>query len=99
MIARFTGGTLGLLAFTITIIAGVYVGNPVMVTLSRSIWALLVFCCIGLVLGAAAGLVLREHEVSRKREILQEFREDATKSEDEAAEDQAPGEEPATVGA
>lgn len=99
MIARFTGGTLGLLAFTITIIAGLYVRNPVAVTLSRSIWALLVFCCIGLVLGAAAGLVLREHEASREREILQEYRENPTPSEDEGAEDQTTSEEPLKAGA
>lgn len=75
MIARFTGGALGLLAFTITIAAGLYVQNPVTVTLSRGIWALLLFCGIGLVLGAAAGLVLRENEASREEQMLREFRE------------------------
>ena len=75
MIARFAGAGLGLLAFAITAIAGVWVHNPVTVTLSRSILALLVFCAIGLTLGTAAQLVIREHEKQRESDIHQRYRE------------------------
>ena len=71
MIARFAGAILGLLAFTITAVAGVWVQNPVTVTLSRSILALVAFCVIGVVLGTAAQVVVREHEKQRKSEKIQ----------------------------
>ena len=51
MVARFAGASLGLLAFATTAVAGLYVGNPPTVTLSRSILALFAFCLIGLLLG------------------------------------------------
>ncbi len=69
MVARFTGASLGLFAFSITLIAGLVVQNPFAVTLSRGIIALFTFCLIGLVLGAAADKVLSEHERSKTAEI------------------------------
>ena len=91
MVARFVGAGLGLLAFTITIVAGLVVHNPVTVILSRSILALFVFCVIGLVLGGAAQLVVREHERSRESEILKRYREkpaetDETRTENRSTE-------------
>ena len=74
MVARFVGASLGLLAFTITIIAGLVVQNPATVTLSRGILALVVFCVIGLVLGTVAQLVVNEYEKSRQADILQRHR-------------------------
>jgi len=62
MVARFTGAALGLLAFAVTALAGLYSGNPVSTTLSRSILALFCFCVIGLVVGAAAQAVVAEHQ-------------------------------------
>lgn len=62
MVARFAGAILGLLAFTISIAAGMLAHNPAEVTLSRSILALFVFCLIGLVLGTVAQAVIAEYE-------------------------------------
>ena len=76
MVARVLGASLGLLAFTITIIAGLWVQNPVTVTLSRSILALFLFCVIGLVLGGAAQLVINEHERKREEEIHTRYHEE-----------------------
>ncbi len=61
MISRYAGSCLGLLAFMITVSAGMAVGNPFGVTMSRAIWALLVFCALGMVLGACAQSVVHEH--------------------------------------
>lgn len=78
MIARFAGAGLGFLAFTITALAGVFVQNPVTVTLSRSILALFLFSLIGLSVGAAADLVVREYERNRESEIRDRYRKDST---------------------
>ena len=51
MLARYAGASLGLLAFTIVVTAGLIARYPVTVTPSRSIFALFLFCLIGLVLG------------------------------------------------
>ncbi len=80
MVARFAGASLGLFAFTVAVIAGIYVQNPVSVTLSRGISALFIFCGIGLVLGAAAQRVVDEHEHKRESEILDKYRDDANDS-------------------
>ena len=82
MVARFVGASLGLLAFTITIIAGLVVQNPATVTLSRSILALVVFCVIGLVLGTVAQLVVNEYEKSRQADILKRHRDGLDAGED-----------------
>ncbi len=78
MVARFVGVSLGLLAFTVTIIAGLLVQNPVTVTLSRGILALFLFCLIGLVLGAVAQIVVDEHVETRESEILKRYRDEPT---------------------
>lgn len=65
MIARFSGATLGLLAFSVAILGGLWVGNPATEILSRAIWSLVIFCALGLVLGAAAQAVVEEY--ARKR--------------------------------
>lgn len=77
MVARLAGASLGLFAFTVAVIAGICVQNPVTVTLSRGIFALFLFCGIGLVLGAAAQKVVDEHEHKRESEILDKYRGDA----------------------
>ena len=76
MLARFAGATLGLLAFAVVTIAGLVVGNPVTVTLSRSILALFVFCIIGTVLGLIAQRVIGEHEQRRVAEIEAHYRDE-----------------------
>lgn len=79
MVARFAGAGLGFLAFTITALAGLFVQNPVTVTLSRSLLALFVFGIIGLVLGTATELVVREYKDNRESEIRKRYNEDSTK--------------------
>jgi len=99
MIARFAGAILGLLAFTITAVAGVWVQNPVTVTLSRSILALVAFCVIGVVLGTAAQVVVREHEKQRKSEILQRYREGPPETDGRGPESESIPDESASRGA
>ena len=78
MVARVAAASLGLLAFSVSLLAGLYVQNPATVTLSRSILALFVFCLIGLVLGGAAQLVIAEHEKTRESAIRKQYGEDST---------------------
>ena len=85
MIARFAGASLGLLAFTVTAVAGLYVKNPVSVTLSRSILALFVFCSIGVILGAAAQRVVADHHATRQAEIKKRYRGQADGGDDSAS--------------
>jgi len=73
MVARYAGASLGLLAFTIVVTAGLIAQNPVTVTLSRSIFALFFFCLIGLVLGRVAQVVVAEHENKRETEIRKRY--------------------------
>ena len=61
MIVRFSGATLGLLAFSIAVFGGLWAGNPVGLILSRAIWSLVIFCALGLVVGAAAQAVVEEY--------------------------------------
>jgi hypothetical protein len=83
MVARYAGAGLGLLAFTVTVVAGLAVHNPVTVTLSRSILALFVFCLIGLVLGTAAQMVVAEHGKRRESEITERYSEGPPAAQDE----------------
>ncbi len=85
MIARCVGAGLGLLAFCITILAGVYAQNPVTTTLSRSIFALFIFFLLGLALGTAAEVVVNEHEHSREAEILKRYREEPKQADEDPA--------------
>ncbi|MFQ5591473.1 MAG: hypothetical protein ACE5HE_09950 [Phycisphaerae bacterium] len=75
MVARFAGAGLGFLAFTVTALAGLFIQNPVNVTLSRSILALFLFSFIGLAVGAAAQLVVREYERDRAAEIRRKYQQ------------------------
>ena len=74
MIARYAGATLGLFAFSIVIIAGIFTHNPMTVTLSRSIFALFLFCIIGFVLGGAAQMVINEYHQERETKIRNRYR-------------------------
>ena len=70
MAPRSVSATLGLLAFTTTIVAGLWVHNPVAIILSRALIAMFVFCVIGAVMGAAAQVVVREHAASRENAAI-----------------------------
>ena len=72
MTPRATGAAFGLLAFSITIIAGLSVRNPSALILQRAIWAMLVFCFIGLSVGWAAQVVVREHFKQREEAMFTE---------------------------
>jgi len=93
MIARYTGASLGLLAFTIVIVSGVFAQNPITVTLSRSLFALFTFFVIGLVLGGAAQMVVNEHRSDAHETIEQRYKAVREKPEAEgSAEDVVPTE-------
>ncbi len=68
MIPRYLGAGLGFFAFAVSVLAGLYVGNPVTVVLSRSILALFLFLGIGVCLGLAAQAVVNEHARARLHE-------------------------------
>lgn len=70
MISRLSGACLGLLAFGVAILRGLWVGNPVEETLSRALWASVLFCGLGLVIGMAADQVVNEHVKKRREEML-----------------------------
>lgn len=74
MIARYSSAMLGLLAFFIVVTAGLFTHNPFTVTLSRSIFALFLFCFIGFVLGSAAQMVVDENMKQRKTKIKKKYR-------------------------
>ena len=69
MIARFTGGIMGLLGFGVATVAGIVAGNPFDVVLVRALWSLVVFCVLGLAVGAAAQAVINEY-VHKRTEAL-----------------------------
>ena len=70
MLARYTGACLGLFAFSVAVIAGMWVHNPPMVVLSRAVWALFLFCMLGLFLGKVAQVIVDEHYRRRERAML-----------------------------
>ncbi|MBN1514796.1 MAG: hypothetical protein JXB13_22480 [Phycisphaerae bacterium] len=79
MVARYTGGILGMLAFAVSVLAGLWVGNPVAIILSRAVWALVLFSVIGLSLGAVAQFVIDDYARRRYQEVVPEA-EEATDS-------------------
>jgi hypothetical protein len=94
---RNTGTQIGLLAFAVAIVAGIYAGNSATVVLTRALVALLLGAVVGQAAGWAAKLVLRDYLMRRKllidRKHLEAVR--AIKAEYEAA---AADPEPAEVG-
>ena len=80
MIARLSGATLGLLAFAVAVLCGLWAGNSSTEVLSRAIWSLVVFCALGLTVGVAAQAVIGEY-ARRRFDAVQA--ETATESVDE----------------
>jgi hypothetical protein len=70
MVARYTGAVLSLFAFGVASVAGLIAGNPPEVVLTRALWALAVFCLIGLTVGAAAQMVLGEYSLERALTVM-----------------------------
>ena len=91
MIARYTGGVLGMLAFAVSVLAGLWVGNPVTIILSRAVWALVLFFLIGLALGAVAQYVIDDYARRRYQEVIPEAEEATDSATEPVAE---PGDDP-----
>lgn len=72
---RLCGACLALFAFSITLLFGLFAGNPIEVILPRAIWALVLFCAIGLSVGWVGCRVLDEHSLRRHREMFTEVEE------------------------
>jgi len=99
MVARFAGASLALFAFAVAVIAGLSVGNPPVTILSRGILALFVFFFIGLALGGAAQLVLREYRTRREADIREQYEPGAATAAGKAAGAEAVIREGVPVGA
>ena len=104
---RLCGAVLGLLAFGVTLLLGLAAGNPSEVTLVRAVWAMLIFCTLGLSAGWVAHRVLDEHALRRSKELLggvEEPEPDSGESgetgvtESESGEQPGAGANPATAG-
>jgi len=67
---RLCGASLGLFAFSVTVFLGLGAGNPVEVIVLRAVWALTIFCGIGLTVGWIAHRIIDEHAVRRARELF-----------------------------
>ncbi len=67
---RLCGASLGLFAFSVTVILGLTAGNPVEIIVLRGVQAMLVFCGIGLCVGWVASRVLDEHALRKHREMF-----------------------------
>ncbi|NOX59742.1 MAG: hypothetical protein GXP29_12925 [Planctomycetes bacterium] len=91
MVARYTGAALGLFAFGLATLSGLIVGNPAEVILSRALWALVVFCVIGLTVGAAAQMVIGEYEVQQLAASLPQESDGAADLDDDIQVAQAAG--------
>jgi MFS family permease len=66
---RSIGVQIGLLAFAVATIAGVYAGNPPTVILLRALLAMLLGAVVGQAAGWAAKVVLRDHLQRKKLHI------------------------------
>lgn len=66
---RSIGAQIGLLAFGVAILAGLYAGNPATIVLTRALVVLVVGALVGQAAGWAAKQVLREHLQRKKLEI------------------------------
>ncbi len=96
--AQHTGAQLGLLAFAVAIVAGLYAGNSTTVVLTRALLALLAGAVVGQFAGWAAKAVLRDHLQRKKLEIDRQHSE-AVRALSAAAPPAAdPETEPAEVG-
>ena len=67
---RLSGAALGCFAFSITILLGLLADNSVEVTLVRAIWAMGIFCLLGMATGWVANRVLDEHALRKHHEYF-----------------------------
>ncbi len=86
---RNIGAQIGLLAFLLAVLAGLYAGNSPTVIMSRALVALVAGAVLGQLAGWSAKLVLRDYLQKRKLEIDRRHFE-AVRAMANAAGDQAP---------
>jgi len=98
MIARMTSGSLGLLAFSGSILVGLWCGNDPTSILSRALSALVVFLLIGGVLGWTAKKTINEHLLAHHDRLERQMAAEVAAHLQNTADDQATlaGAEPAT---
>lgn len=90
MVPRLAGASLGLLAFAISILAGLFAGNPAPAVLSRAILSLFAFFVVGLVLGAAAQRVLMDRYQRREQELVRQYQSSAEEGVSTSADPEGP---------
>ncbi len=93
---RICGASLALLAFSVSILRGMAVGNPTDVILIRALWSLVLFLFLGLTAGWIAETVITEHnrlldekeaeQLAAAAAKQQQESEDSSESEDVEAE-------------
>lgn len=66
---RSIGAQIGLLAFAVAVLAGLYAANSATVTLTRALVAMVVGAIVGQAAGWGAKLILRDHLQRKKLEI------------------------------
>lgn len=89
--ARLCGACLALFAFSITVLLGLFAENPIELVLPRAIWALILFCVIGMCVGWVGSRVLDEHALRRNREMFTEVEESEAHPEPEVPGKEAGG--------
>ncbi len=67
---RLCGAALGFFAFAVTVLLGLMAGNSADVTILRALWAMVVFCALGFVVGWIAGRVIDDHAARRNAELF-----------------------------
>lgn len=87
MVARYSAVSLGLLAFAVTAVAGLFARNPVELTLSRCVFALFLFYVIGLLLGSVADRVVAEHDREAEAKIKKRYRVEVDSQNERGVED------------
>lgn len=66
---RSLGAQIGLLAFAVAIVAGLYAGNSAVLTLTRALLAMVAGAAVGQFGGWAAKAILRDHLQRKKLQI------------------------------
>jgi ABC-type nickel/cobalt efflux system permease component RcnA len=96
---RSTGVQIGLFAFAVALVAGLYVGNSATVVLTRALVSMAVAAVVGQLAAWTARLVLRDHLQRRKQQVDREHLAALEAlSDDEPSEASAQSTEPVEVG-
>jgi len=77
MLTKMVSGTLGLLAFSATIFAGVWAGNEPTIILERALWSLIFFLILGAICGWLAQMVINEHIKNSTDQMMEHLQSDS----------------------